>query len=215
MEHGQHEHGGGAGHHGHGHGHGHGHDGPHGFTADRLLAHEEARGAWMAPEALLAEMIDRDDAVLVDVGAGIGYLTLPAAALLTRGKAVAVDREESLVAFTRGRAAERGLPNVEVLQGDAEALPLPDASADIVLFSTMLHDVADPHQALRQAHRVLRGDGRLLVLEFRPGAMEGGPPQELLFPPERLDAMLEAAGFAVSRRWDGPGPLYRVEARPV
>jgi ubiquinone/menaquinone biosynthesis C-methylase UbiE len=217
VEHGGHEHGAGEGHHDHHHGegHGHGHEGPHGFTAERLLEHEEARRGWMAPEELLREMIDRDDAVLVDVGAGVGYLAIPAAARLARGSVVAVDREESLVVFTRGRAAERGLANLEVLRGEAEDLPLPDASADIVLFSTVLHDVADPAAALGQAHRVLRGGGRLLVIEFRPGAMEGGPPQELLFAPERLDAMLEAAGFAVERRWDGPGPLYRVEARPV
>jgi SAM-dependent methyltransferase len=200
--------------HGHGHGHGHGH--MHGtFDPEHLLRHEARRRDWMDPAALAGEVLGSAEGVLVDVGAGTGFIALGAASALPRARVVAVDRQADMVALIRRRASEAGLANLEVVQGDAEHLPLPSDSADAVLFSVVLHDLADAAGALAEARRVLRADGRLHVIEFRPGASDQGPPRERLFEPEALAALVEAAGYAVSRRWDGPGPLYRLEARPV
>lgn len=201
-------------HEGHQHGAHEGHHGPHGrFDPTHLLAHEESRRDWMAPELLMGEMLEGDDAVLVDVGAGTGFLALAAAARLTRGRVIAVDRQDDMVTLVRRRADEAGLRNLTALKGEAERLPVPDLSADAVLFSMVLHDMADPVAVVREARRVLRPGGRLLLIEFLPGATEMGPPRETLFEPAALTTLVTDAGYAVTRRWQGPGPLYRLEAR--
>jgi demethylmenaquinone methyltransferase/2-methoxy-6-polyprenyl-1,4-benzoquinol methylase len=55
---------------------------------------------------------------------------------------------------------------VQFVNGDAQALPLPDASADVVSIAFGIRNVADPAAALREFYRVLRPGGRVIVLEF-------------------------------------------------
>lgn len=55
---------------------------------------------------------------------------------------------------------------VRWVNGDAQALPLPDASADVVSIAFGIRNVADPAAAIREFYRTLRPGGRLVILEF-------------------------------------------------
>jgi demethylmenaquinone methyltransferase/2-methoxy-6-polyprenyl-1,4-benzoquinol methylase len=57
-------------------------------------------------------------------------------------------------------------PSIRWINGDAQALPLPDQSADVVSIAFGIRNVADPAAALREFHRVLRPGGRVIILEF-------------------------------------------------
>ena len=211
--------------HSHDHSHGH-HHGPddvgarrqeqagHHFNPDHLLA-QEARWQQLGdPRTLLRPLLGGDERVVVDVGAGVGRLALALSELLPDARVLAVDHQEDMVRLTQSRLDEAGRANARAVVGSAEHLPLGDGEADAVLMSVMLHDTADPARVLREARRVLRPRGRLVVIEFRPGGLDGGPPREILFTPEALAALLREAGFAPEPPLDGPGPLYRVVARP-
>src|SRR4029079_10286060 len=69
-----------------------------------------------------------------------------------------------------GRAAAKGLATLE---GDAQALPLPDQSADAVMLVSMLHHVEEPARALAEAKRILRPGGRLALMAFTREDLEG------------------------------------------
>jgi SAM-dependent methyltransferase len=99
--------------------------------------------------------------VAVDLGAGTGLLTRALARKVPR--VVAVEPDERMAAVLRARAAETGLPGIEVLRGTGEAIPLPDASADGVFVSSAWHWM-DPDRAPREVARVLRDGGRLGVI---------------------------------------------------
>jgi SAM-dependent methyltransferase len=101
---------------------------------------------------------------LVDVGGGTGNYAL---ALREEGwEPLVIDRSEAMLA----RAAEKGLAT---LRGDAQALPLGDASADAVMLVSMLHHVDDPGRALAEARRVLAPGGRLALMAFTREDLEG------------------------------------------
>ena len=93
---------------------------------------------------------------VVDVGAGTGKLTR---ALLESGATVvAVEPVEAMRAVL-----ERAVPEARALNGTAEALPVPDGSADAIVVAQAFHWFDGP-AALAEFHRVLRPDGRMALI---------------------------------------------------
>jgi arsenite methyltransferase len=100
---------------------------------------------------------------VVDVGAGLGLLTLAAAERVgPEGDVVAVDI--SVDALEELRRVARNA-NISYLIGSADVLPLPDESVDVVLTRSVLIYVHDKAEAAREFHRVLRDRGRLSIFE--------------------------------------------------
>ncbi|HKN93829.1 MAG TPA: methyltransferase domain-containing protein [Thermoleophilaceae bacterium] len=99
---------------------------------------------------------------VLDVGCGPGYLAREMAeAVGTDGFVHGVDPSPAMLAI----AARRALPHMELSEGDALSLRLPDAEFDVAVSTQVYEYVADIEGALREARRVLRPGGRLLVLD--------------------------------------------------
>jgi demethylmenaquinone methyltransferase / 2-methoxy-6-polyprenyl-1,4-benzoquinol methylase len=97
----------------------------------------------------------------LDVAAGPGNV---AAELVARGAHEVVALDLSLAMVAEG--ASRGHERIRWVCGDAQRLPLPDASVDVVTISFGLRNVPDPQRALDEFARVLRPGGRVVVCEF-------------------------------------------------
>src|SRR5207249_7936831 len=93
-----------------------------------------------------------------DLGCGTGHLAAALAPFVRR--VIAVDSSRAMLAAARRRLA--GLPNVEVRQGQLEALPIDDHALDAAALCLALHHLPDPPAVLGEAARVLRPGGRLL-----------------------------------------------------
>lgn len=111
----------------------------------------------------------REGQTVLDLGAGAGAVTVPAAASVgPAGRIVAGDLVPAMV----DRITALGLPNVETRELDAVSLDLPDKSFDVVLAGFVLHIVPDRLAALREIARVLRSDGCLVFSV--PGPSDDG-----------------------------------------
>ena len=82
------------------------------------------------------------------------------------GPAILSDINAAMLGVGRDRAIGRGMADLSYLVADAEALPLPDRSVDVVSIAFGLRNVTDKAQALAEARRVLRPGGRFACLEF-------------------------------------------------
>ena len=110
---------------------------------------------------------------VLDLAGGTGDLTsLMAPVVGSDGHIVLSDINAAMLRNGRGHLLDRGISgNVTFAQANAERLPFPDNSFDLVTMAFGLRNVTDKQRALEAIYRVLRPGGRLLVLEFsRPVA---------------------------------------------
>lgn len=97
---------------------------------------------------------------VLDIGAGAGTDTIIAAGLVgPQGRVYALDMTPAMLDKLRRNLAAAGARNVEMLEGNAEAIPLPDASVDVVTSNGVLNLVPDKPRAFAEIHRVLRPGG--------------------------------------------------------
>jgi arsenite methyltransferase len=102
--------------------------------------------------------------VVVDLGSGAGADVLISARRVgPTGLVIGVDMTDEMLELARENAARADMHNVQFVKGYIEDLPLPTASADIVISNCVLNLAADKSKVLSEAARVLRPGGRLAI----------------------------------------------------
>src|SRR6202041_3797119 len=109
-----------------------------------------------------------------------------------------------MLAMARARLDRAGLRHCSVRQGDIYDLALPRDSFDLVIIHQVLHFLDDSARAIKEAVRVLRPGGRLLVVDFAPHDLEflreEHAHRRLGFAPEAVSQWLEVAGLGIARQ---------------
>jgi ArsR family transcriptional regulator len=122
-------------------------------------------------EAVLSEIVDaagpRD---LLDIGTGTGRVIEVLGPQVEH--ALGIDQSREMLAVARVNLERAGLRNCIVRLGDMYQLPLADGSFDTVIVHQVLHYADRPDAVIAEAARVLRPDGRLVVVDFAPHELE-------------------------------------------
>jgi SAM-dependent methyltransferase len=167
---------------------------------DRLRG--ELFGEFVSVQALVALL--PPTWTIGDLGCGTGAL-LPVLSPYV-ATVIGVDASEEMLAAARHRS--QALPNVELRRGPLEALPLADASLDAAVMMLVLHHLPAPVPALREARRVLKPGGKLLLVDMAAHDREEYRQQMghvwLGFSEDQLRRFAEQAGF----------PALRIEPLP-
>jgi arsenite methyltransferase len=162
----------------------------------------------------------RPGEVVVEVGSGAGLDALLAARQVgPAGRVVGVDMTPAMLQKARANAALVGAANLELRAGLAEALPVPDAGADVVTSNGVINQCPDQAAVFRELYRVLKPGGRLQladIVEQRPVPPDAREDVDLwtgciagALPSGETRAAIEAAGFVAvrssERRWGAFG----------
>jgi SAM-dependent methyltransferase len=107
---------------------------------------------------------------VVDVGSGAGFDSFIAAAHVgTAGRVVGVDMTAEMLQKSRETASALGYKHVEFREGLAEALPVDDGWADVVISNGVINLCADKRAVFAEIRRVLRPGGRLQFADIANG----------------------------------------------
>ncbi|WP_137391369.1 ArsR/SmtB family transcription factor [Rhodoligotrophos defluvii] len=107
---------------------------------------------------------------LLDIGTGTGRILELLAPQARQG--IGIDMSREMLALARARLDAAGLKHCQIRQGDIYHLPYASGSIDVVTIHQVLHFLDEPERALAEAVRVLKPEGRLLVVDFAPHELE-------------------------------------------
>jgi arsenite methyltransferase len=136
----------------------------------------------------------RPGEVVVDLGSGAGMDAFLAARQVgPTGHVIGVDMTDAMLARARENARKVGITNVEFRKGRIEELPIDDESVDVILSNCVINLSPEKHKVYREAYRVLRPGGRVMVSDI---VLERPLPPVVI---ESIDAYLGCVGGASLR----------------
>lgn len=137
-------------------------------ASQRFRAPSAAMGRAMT-DAIVAEALVQPGMSVLDIACGTGEPAISIARLMNgSGKVVGADISAGPLKIAAQRARERGLTNIEFVPADVHQLPFEDSSFDRITCRLGVMFFADPAQAFREMHRVLKPGGRVTILAWGP-----------------------------------------------
>jgi len=151
---------------------------------------------------------------VVDVGAGTGFYSFPAASLVgSTGRVYAVDVSEELVDLMQERATRDKADNLTSILSTPGHIPIEDAVADVALLANVLHGI--PPATVDETVRLLRPGGRLVNVDWKKVATPEGPPVHHRLSEAEASSTLSSRGVTLVDSFDlGPYHYVLVFQRP-
>jgi ubiquinone/menaquinone biosynthesis C-methylase UbiE len=169
----------------------------HRFPVERRhLLNNEERRQWLPPEPILEAAGIEAGTTVIDVGAGTGFWTIPLSRRVgISGTVIATDVEPIMIEELRELVKAEGIENVSVVETEDLSIPLRDQIADVAFLGFVLHHPYDPRAFLQEVRRLLRPDGRMVVVDWQKWETERGPSVEHRLSEAETRSLLESAGY--------------------
>jgi ubiquinone/menaquinone biosynthesis C-methylase UbiE len=175
-------------------------------NAQRLESSDRLR--WNNPAEIIKAAQITPGARVAEIGCGTGWFTFELEkAVRPRGMIYALDMQPAMLQILR--AKRDSWERILTLPCAENEFELDDAEVDIVFHANTLHELAAPEKHLKEIHRVLKPEGRLVVIDWLWADEESqpGPPNTERIEPDTAKQWLQDAGFEV-RETSEVGPYH-------
>lgn len=161
--------------------------------------------SFMDPQKIVDSFGIDSGGIVADFGSGAGYFTLPLAkAVASKGKVFAVDILPSALEVVDKKAKMENLTNIELVQADLEkenSTKIMDSSVDFVVISNLLFQLENKANIFREAKRVLKSGGKLIVIDWTSGKIVLGPPEDNRVTADQIQIAAVISGFKQIKQW--------------
>lgn len=187
---------------------------PHKFdvkNAEILDSHE--RILFLNPDSILDKVGLRSEMVLADLGCGTGCFAIPASRRVK--KVFAIDVQKGMLDIVRQKINKQKLTNIEAILSEEASIPLLDNSVDVLLMANVFHELEDRSSILKEGKRILSGEGKMIIVDWKKIEMDFGPPVEERLTPEEVISICRDNGFEVREQSDaGPYNYLMIFDKP-
>ena len=156
---------------------------------------------------------------VADLGAGSGHYVWPIAEIVgEQGKVYAVDVQQDLLKRIHNEAQKRGLKNVAIVWSDLEkpnATRLADGTVDLALVSNLLFQLEDKRAVLREAKRILKKSGMLVLIDWADSFNMMGPHKGHVVTKAAGMELLQTEGFEFMREFHAGAHHWGLLGRPA
>lgn len=163
--------------------------------ADKLV--DPKRKELINPEKIIELLEVKEGDIVADLGAGNGFLTIPMAEK-TNETVYAVDIEPQMLELLKERANDFGVKDIHTVVSDLEEIKLENQTVNKVVVAFVLHEVPNLTKALDEMKRILKENGKVLILEWEAVESESGPPLHERIPSDKLANTFEENGYEVT-----------------
>lgn len=163
-------------------------------------------GGFLDPGIIVDKFGIREGMHISDFGCGAGYFTvLMAEKVGPAGKVYALDIQETALDSVRAKARARGIDNIETIRTNLEILgssSLENDSQDSVMLHNVLFQSQKKEEIIREAGRVLKPGGKMVIIEWSKGADGFGPPDNLRLDPSEIEIIAKKSGLVLESKLD-------------
>lgn len=160
----------------------------------------EDRKLWQNPEEILDAIELNRDYVAADLGCGSGYFTIP---LSRRVKKVyGIDVQKEMLEYLEQKIEKQRIENVTPLLSKENEIPLENKTLDLLITANTLHEFSDKEKMIQEIQRVLRQDGKAVIVDFKKTETGFGPPISIRLSKDQAQRLFEKNGFKVLKTKD-------------
>lgn len=124
------------------------------------------RNIFLSPKKLIQRLELQKNSVVLEMGPGPGYFSVPVAKHISEGKLYLADIQQEMLDFAKRRLLKKKITNVEYHLCDGNVLPYEDNKFDVIFMVTVLGEIENKIQYIKEFHRVLKNHGILSISEL-------------------------------------------------
>ena len=151
---------------------------------------------YLNPDLIWEKAALKDPSILIDIGAGTGFFALLFSEKMKKGKVYACDISDEMLSWLEDNLPSESKGRVIPVRMEESSVSLSEDMADLVYMINLHHELEQPQKILREALRLLRRGGKLLIIDWKKEQTPEGPPLEIRVTEEAIESQMRRSGFS-------------------